>query len=432
MYTIFISQVKQVLEDASWNVPVTICDIAPEYVRYPALRDLVDVTMTNTFPFWEGIPIDNALTDLQEDLEFLTTRPESQSKPFVLGETGWPSKGFINGVGVASPANQLQYFTETFCYLTTNHPEWEYYWFTGIDNDWRQEQDPLNTIEGNWGFLYANLTLKAHFQEYSFSCPNSNVVHDFGAIDWTLPGLTAAPTVLDPASCAAHPQCQAANLLGNCCPAPNGLVLGCCDTSGVVAPPPPTLAPVTTTTTTPSPIRVPTQRPVVVTTTPPPTTTAPEATPVVVPPTSPPPTTRAPSPSPTTTTPVTMDPTSFPTLFPTTVTKVDDDDDDGDDEEGETPVPGVMTTPEPTRTPKEEDSSPAPVTPTTPTPKPTIAVIVRPDDDNTNNEGTTSSNQNNLNNGGSSGGSGRPYGMAATTSITTLLWVLVGVQLVLH
>ena len=94
------------------NIPVAIVDTAPMYSANPQLRSGVDVIMTNTFPFWEGIPIEGAVDDLQVDIDWLLNLPESQGKEFILGETGWPSAGFITGTGTASPAIQRQYFEE--------------------------------------------------------------------------------------------------------------------------------------------------------------------------------------------------------------------------------------------------------------------------------------------------------------------------------
>eukprot|EP00934_Nitzschia_sp_Nitz4_P001458 Nitzschia sp. Nitz4//scaffold369_size34440//17//1180//NITZ4_007837-RA/size34440-processed-gene-0.20-mRNA-1//-1//CDS//3329549350//1458//frame0 len=209
-----LNQVYAAVLEAGMDIPVTIVDVAPEYSKSAKLRSAVNVTMTNTFPFWEGIDIDGAVDDLQEDLDWILQLPESSGKPFVLGETGWPSDGYIEGVGIAGPDRQRQYFAECFCRLEVDNG-WDYYWFTGIDNSWRQEQDPENTIEGTWGLLYSNLTLKPQFEDLSFECSNG-VEYSFAEVDWSIPGVTAPPVAFDPASCAAHSDCE--GLFGNCCP----------------------------------------------------------------------------------------------------------------------------------------------------------------------------------------------------------------------
>jgi len=215
---------RALLEAYGVEVPVAIVDIAPIYSSSQELRLASDTIMTNTFPFWEGLPIDSAVNELEIDLSWLVGLPESQGKPFVLSEHGWPSAGFLDDVGVASPANQKQYMEESYCYL--KEKGWAYYWFTAIDNDWRQEQDPDNTIEGNWGFLGANLELKDHFVGYEFPCPDGSI-YSFGGIDWSIPELLSDDPI-DPAtaSCGLWQGCEL--LAGDCCPTPNGDYLGCC------------------------------------------------------------------------------------------------------------------------------------------------------------------------------------------------------------
>ncbi|KAG7369536.1 glycosyl transferase family protein [Nitzschia inconspicua] len=232
---VYMNQAYEVMQrhPSAQNKPVSIVDIAPEYVGKAKLRQAVNVTYTNTFPFWEAIPIDQAADQLEEDIELLLSLSGANEKPFILGETGWPDGGFIQGVGVASPANQAQYFADCYCLLVVEKG-WDTFWFTGINNDWRQLQDPNNTVEGTFGILYSNLTLKEHFQKLEFTCSNG-VTYSFAEMDWTIPTLqTAAPSPLDPASCAAHTQCLALELPGLCCPTADGVVLGCCDAdSGV-------------------------------------------------------------------------------------------------------------------------------------------------------------------------------------------------------
>lgn len=214
------------------GVPVTIVDIAPVYSRERDLRLDSEIVMTNTFPFWEGIGIGGAVDELDVDLSWLLNLEEVRGKPFVLSEHGWPSGGFLEGVGVASATNQKRYLAESYCFL--KEKGWPYYWFTAIDNDWRQEQDPDNTIEGNWGFLTAGLELKEHLRGYGFSCGDGDDgnYYSFGSVDWTIPELEGDETMFGEnlgdgnASCVLWEGCE--ELAGDCCPTSGGGYLGCC------------------------------------------------------------------------------------------------------------------------------------------------------------------------------------------------------------
>jgi len=220
-----LDTVRALLKEYRVDVPAAIVDIAPIYSNSQALRLASDVIMTNTFPFWEGTPIEEAIDELDEDLQWLLQLPESEGKRFVLGEHGWPSEGYNADVaGIASPQNQQRYMAESFCYVRDQG--WEYYVFTGIDNAWRQLQDPDNTIEGNWGFLDSDLKLKDHFVGFEFSCPDGTR-YTFAGVDWSVPPLLEKePVATNNASCKLWDTCQ--ELAGDCCPTPNGNYLGCC------------------------------------------------------------------------------------------------------------------------------------------------------------------------------------------------------------
>ena len=157
-------------------------EIAPIYTDRQQLRLAADTIMTNTLPFWGGAPIDQAVDVLDADLSWLLNLSESQGNDFELGGHGWPSDGYFEGVGEASADNQQQYIAESYCYLQSKR--WPYYLFADIDNDWRQVQDPGDTIEGNWGFLGADSTLESHFVDYGFTCDDGTV--------WNIPELAAA------------------------------------------------------------------------------------------------------------------------------------------------------------------------------------------------------------------------------------------------
>ena len=311
------NQVRNILNNNGFSqMPVSIVEIAPNYFKHSSLRSAVDVIYTNIFPFWEAISIDDALADLKVKIDRVMQFPESQNKEFILGETGWPSDGFIEGVGIASPENQVKHFTDFYCKMD-KELNWKYYWFTAIDNAWRQEQDPDNTIEGTWGFMKSDLTLKPHFQNLSFTCSNG-VEYSFGEIDWTIPTVTAAPATVPAESCQAHSAC--AHIFGNCCPTDDGWRLSCCDalpTDPPVSTPMPTPSPTkfvppTTASPTRSPTRAPSKAPITGSPTIAPVTPSPTVSPVTSTPTASPVTpTLLPTKSPT------KSPTSTPSVTPT-------------------------------------------------------------------------------------------------------------------
>eukprot|EP00526_Cylindrotheca_closterium_P004684 CAMPEP_0113606624 /NCGR_PEP_ID=MMETSP0017_2-20120614/2956_1 /TAXON_ID=2856 /ORGANISM="Cylindrotheca closterium" /LENGTH=786 /DNA_ID=CAMNT_0000515185 /DNA_START=11 /DNA_END=2367 /DNA_ORIENTATION=- /assembly_acc=CAM_ASM_000147 len=332
----YMDQIKGILANGGLSgLPVTITEIAPTYSIHSNLRSAVDVIFANIFPFWEGININGAIADMVTDLEWVMGLPESAGKELIIGETGWPesgSAGDIDGqIGIPSVANQVQFFADFYCEIGVMRG-WKYYWFTAIDNKWRQAQDIDNTIEGTFGFLDENLQLKSHFQDLSFTCGNG-VTYNFAETDWTIPFVPneTPRETQDNRACSAHEKCAELNLAGNCCPTDGDPVfLSCCDNDNLFATP--TTSPSQQT---PSPTRL----------TPAPTRQTPSPTRLTPSPTkeTPEPTRQTPSP-----TKETPEPTKFPTLAPVT------------------PAPSVApVTREPTTSPVTQDPTVTPLFPTT-------------------------------------------------------------------
>ncbi|KAL3935767.1 MAG: hypothetical protein SGBAC_008780 [Bacillariaceae sp.] len=406
----YMDQIKGILANGGLSgLPVTITEIAPTYSAYANLRSAVDVIYANIFPFWEGININGAIADMVTDLEWVMNLPESAGKELIIGETGWPESGSaadIDGqIGIPSVANQVQFFADFYCEIGVIKG-WKYYWFTAIDNKWRQAQDLDNTIEGTFGFLDENLQLKSHFQDLSFTCGNG-VTYNFAETDWSVPNAaTETPNdtpreTVDNAACSAHAQCTELGLTGMCCPTlgTTPTFLSCCENDNLfapttTAPSQPTPSPTKQTTSptkltpvptrqTPSPTKTPTIQtldPVDLTPTPTRQTPRPTTSPTVA---TPVPTMETPSPSqatpgPTAATPSptkeTPTPTTSPTLAPVTpapsIAPVTREPTTSPVTQDPTGTPLFPSTGSPSVAPITEDPTAAPVT-SAPTPSPT-------------------------------------------------------------
>lgn len=211
------SQVRLALATyGAGNLPVSIVEISYYYGLYSDLRDTTDFMYMNIFPYfiWQDTyningSVDQLIGDANRVLEKSSGRSPKQ---LILGETGWPSDG--GRPGLASPEHQVEYFVDFYCKVHLGKPDWDYYYFTGIDNAWRAAQGSAD-MEGNWGFFTADdLALKPHFQNLEFECDGT--MYSFGATDWT-------PSFPEE-SCKAHSMC--AGIGGDCCPTSDGIFLG--------------------------------------------------------------------------------------------------------------------------------------------------------------------------------------------------------------
>jgi len=230
----YVEEVKSVLQENNLNIPVGVGEVDDVFEEFPQMIEGADVIVVNAFPFWEPYKtgINGAASYLVDDkIPPVLALANNYGTEFVLGETGWPDAGTYDGAAAdrASPANQAQYLQDFFCTADLQE-DWKYFYFTGIDNEWRkQQQDEEGTVEGHFGIFYANLTMKEHFRNLEFSCPGSTTVHSF-EVDESVPTLPPTSAVdatnSGPAACSAHSEC--ADLDGDCCPTANGVNLGCC------------------------------------------------------------------------------------------------------------------------------------------------------------------------------------------------------------
>jgi glucan 1,3-beta-glucosidase len=212
----YVTQVRIALSASGGsNLPVSITEISYYYRRNQLLREQVDALYMNIFPYfnWKDNGNINGAVDklIGDALSVLSLSSGSIPKRIILGETGWPSGGGKAGEeGKASPEHQIQYFVDFFCQVHVARG-WNYYYFTGIDNAWRQDQN-VETVEGNWGFFKADLALKSHFKDLVFDC-GGDTQYSFAETDWSVP--------IPPESCPAHDAC--AGIGGNCCPTDDGI-----------------------------------------------------------------------------------------------------------------------------------------------------------------------------------------------------------------
>ena len=130
------------------------------YINNPAapsdhhtnLGAAVDVIYANILPYWEFVPIGQAVNQVVTEYQELTaTYP---GKQIVISETGWPSGGSPNGSAVPSLANE-QTFWQQFI-TTANQDGIPYGAFEAFDEPWKSSSIPGNTVDASWGLYNDN------------------------------------------------------------------------------------------------------------------------------------------------------------------------------------------------------------------------------------------------------------------------------------
>ncbi len=104
-----------------------------------------DVIMFNSYPYWEGISIDNAIkvqNDHHRDLV-----DQVKNKPIIVSETGWPSAGDTIKSAVPSPENSVKYFNDFVSWAHKNNVQ--YFYFEAFDETWKANSE--GSHGAHWG-----------------------------------------------------------------------------------------------------------------------------------------------------------------------------------------------------------------------------------------------------------------------------------------
>lgn len=168
-----IETIKRVKRET--GLPVAYADVGGMWDLHPEVSRYVDVIVVHLYPYWDGHAIDGAVDALVEQWRKLSSK--NPGKRIVIGETGWPLAGEINGIGasyssivksttgntpgdtqgaaVPSPENQARYLREFLQASQANHLE--YFYFSLFCENWKTKQEGIRGAK--WGLFYANGTM---------------------------------------------------------------------------------------------------------------------------------------------------------------------------------------------------------------------------------------------------------------------------------
>ena len=175
--TQLISYINHIRASIPPTVEVTTAEIWPIWMghdgRYSQeqvdqLVEAVDYILMHSHPYWAYISVDEAITRIMSEYKALQQR--YPDKRIVIGETGWPTGGEINGAAVPSVENQLHFLTQ-FLYLADQEGI-EFYYFDAFDELWKRWPSREKGGEGeagaHWGLWYADRTAKHVLQGVLF------------------------------------------------------------------------------------------------------------------------------------------------------------------------------------------------------------------------------------------------------------------------
>ncbi|MDD5410434.1 MAG: exo-beta-1,3-glucanase [Methylobacter sp.] len=144
----YIREVKQAIKQ-----PVSYADVWSIYMRYPQLINEVDFITIHILPYWEDEPV--SIEHAAEHIEKIFKQVEDkalsmgQSKPILIGESGWPSAGRQRGMAVPSIVNEAKFIRSIIQVANRHH--FDYNIVEAFNQSWKSNNEGI--AGANWGLL---------------------------------------------------------------------------------------------------------------------------------------------------------------------------------------------------------------------------------------------------------------------------------------
>ena len=145
--------------------PISIAEPAFIWINHPELADHVDFIAVHIFPYWERVPIEKSISEMQRHYQKL--QQTFPGKEIVIGEAGWPSKGSTNGEAKPSLINEAYFLREFF--NLAERKQYDYYIMEAFDQPWKHSTE--NSAGEHWGIFDATGRQKFPFTGVVYENP---------------------------------------------------------------------------------------------------------------------------------------------------------------------------------------------------------------------------------------------------------------------
>jgi exo-beta-1,3-glucanase (GH17 family)/cellulose synthase/poly-beta-1,6-N-acetylglucosamine synthase-like glycosyltransferase len=142
---------------AAIGQPVGTAETWATWLAYPELAAHVDFIGVHLLPYWEGVPVEEAVE--YSLAQFKRLQKAFPHKPVVIAEIGWPSRGRTRESAVASEANEAL-FLRRFLYRAA-HDQIVYYVMEAFDQPWKAYME--GAVGSYWGVYDVNRRPKFEF-----------------------------------------------------------------------------------------------------------------------------------------------------------------------------------------------------------------------------------------------------------------------------
>lgn len=144
---------------AAVDIPVSTAEPWHVWVDHPELVAHVDYIAVHMLPFWEGVPLDEAVDYVVGRMDEL--KRHFPGKRIVISEVGWPSNGRTIKQAVASEANEATFLRRFLARAAQE--EYVCYVMEAFDQPWKQETE--GSVGAYWGVYNAERQPKFTFDQ---------------------------------------------------------------------------------------------------------------------------------------------------------------------------------------------------------------------------------------------------------------------------
>lgn len=121
------------VQSALPGIPVGYVDAYYLFEKHPRITAACDIVLTNCYPFWEGCPLEEAISYMQQ--MYQRTVAAAAGKRVIISETGWPNRGTAFRGSIPSESGAMRYFIETMNWARRDNVE--VFYFSAFDEAWK-------------------------------------------------------------------------------------------------------------------------------------------------------------------------------------------------------------------------------------------------------------------------------------------------------
>jgi len=137
--------------------PVGTAETWNTWLTFPELAQHVDFIGVHLLPYWEGVPVDEAVE--YSLAQFKRLQKAFPHKPIVIAEIGWPSRGRTHESAVASESNEALFLRRFLA--RAQRDKLTYYVMEAFDQPWKAYME--GAVGSYWGVYDVNRRPKFEF-----------------------------------------------------------------------------------------------------------------------------------------------------------------------------------------------------------------------------------------------------------------------------